>query len=200
VIEAIPPSYLDDDNADIDDLVGDELTSMYKKVRDTQRKVLRERRSMYSVALQRRELEKEAKRYISWLKNLAKVDDDDIKFVDKLEEKLEVISVCHGKSFYCSTIRLCFLLHSPGHLTHQHFFAINSTEEAKKLRDVRRSEEAQQLAEAEAIAQQEAEEKERKSLLEDVKKEAEAKPGMIWNPNLREYQYLHDHTEESWRD
>ena len=77
---------------------------------------------------------------------------------------------------------------------------INSTEEAKKLRDVRRSEEAQQLAEAEAIAQQEAEEEERKSLLEDVKKEAEAKPGMIWNPNLREYQYLHDHTEESWRD
>lgn len=203
VIEAIPPSYLDDDNADIDDLVGDELTSMYKKVRDTQRKVLRERRSMYSVALQRRELEKEAKRYISWLKNLAKVDDDDIKFVDKLEEKLEVISVCHGKSFYCSTIHLCFLLHRLGHLTHQHFhsfFAINSTEEAKKLRDVRRSEEAQQLAEAEAIAQQEAEEKERKSLLEDVKKEAEAKPGMIWNPNLREYQYLHDHTEESWRD
>lgn len=65
---------------------------------------------------------------------------------------------------------------------------------------MRRSEEAQQLAEAEAIAQQEAEEKERKSLLEDVKKEAEAKPGMIWNPNLREYQYLHDHTEESWRD
>ena len=121
VIEAIPPSYLDDDNADIDDLVGDELTSMYKKVRDTQRKVLRERRSMYSVALQRRELEKEAKRYISWLKNLAKVDDDDIKFVDKLEEKLEVISVCHGKSFYCSTIHLCFLLHSLGHLTHQNF-------------------------------------------------------------------------------
>lgn len=65
---------------------------------------------------------------------------------------------------------------------------------------MRRSEEAQQLAEAEAIAQQEAEEEERKSLLEDVKKEAEAKPGMIWNPNLREYQYLHDHTEESWRD
>ena len=65
---------------------------------------------------------------------------------------------------------------------------------------MRRSEEAQQLAEAEAIKQQEAEEEERKSLLEDVKKEAEAKPGMIWNPNLREYQYLHDHTEESWRD
>lgn len=98
VVEAIPPSYLDEHCTDIDDLVGDELTAMYKKVCDTQRKVLRERRSVYSVALQRRELEKEAKRYILWLKNLAKVDDDDINFVDKLEEKLEVISICHGKS------------------------------------------------------------------------------------------------------
>jgi len=68
------------------------------------------------------------------------------------------------------------------------------------LRDIRRNEEAQQLAEAEAIVRREAEDKERKRLLEDVTKEAEAKPGMIWNPNLREYQYLHDHTEESWRD
>lgn len=111
VVEAIPPSYLDDSSADIDDLVGDELTSMYKKVCDTQRKILRERRSMYSVAVQRRDLEKEAKRYVSWLKNLAKVDDDDIKFVDKLEKKLEVISICHGKkdvhiiiSFSCCTL------------------------------------------------------------------------------------------------
>jgi len=168
IVEAIPPSFLDDGSADIDDLVGDELTSMYKKVCDTQRKILRERRSMYSVAVQRRELEKEAKRYVLWLKNLAKVDDDDISFVDKLEKKLDVISVCY--------------------------------DEARKLRDVRRSEEAQQRAEAEAVAKQEADEKERKRLLEDVTKEAEAKPGMIWNPNLREYQYLHDHTEESWRD
>ena len=97
VVEAIPPSYLDDTTADIDDLVGDELTSMYKKVCDTQRKIHRERRSMYSVAVQRRELEKEAKRYVVWLKNLAKVDDDDISFVEKLEKKLEVISVCHGE-------------------------------------------------------------------------------------------------------
>lgn len=80
------------------------------------------------------------------------------------------------------------------------FLCPQITEEAKKLRDIRRNEEAQQLAEAEAIVRREAEDKERKRLLEDVTKEAEAKPGMIWNPNLREYQYLHDHTEESWRD
>ena len=30
--------------------------------------------------------------------------------------------------------------------------------------------------------------------------EAEAKPGMVWNKEAREYQYVHDPTEESWRD
>mmetsp|Transcript_37936 Transcript_37936/g.81049 ORF Transcript_37936/g.81049 Transcript_37936/m.81049 type:complete len:431 (+) Transcript_37936:81-1373(+) len=168
VIESIPPSYLDEGSTDIDDLVGDELTDMYKKVCQTQRNVRRERRTMYSVAVQRRDLEKEAKRYVSWLKNLAKVDDDDIEFCDKLEKKLDLISVCH--------------------------------EEAKSLRDQRRAEEAQQRAEAEAMAQREVEEEERRRILDDAKMEAEAKPGMMWNRELREYQYLHDPTEESWRD
>jgi hypothetical protein len=80
-IKSIPPSYLSDsESCGIDDLVGDELTEMYKKVCQTQRNVLKERRAMYTVAVQRRELEKEARRYISWLKNLAKVDDEDIDF------------------------------------------------------------------------------------------------------------------------
>lgn len=98
-IQTIPPSYLDDgESGGIDDLVGDELTDMYKKVCQTQRNIRKERRAMYSVAVQRRELEKEAKRYVSWLKNLAKVDDDDIDFVNKLEKKLDVLSVCYGKA------------------------------------------------------------------------------------------------------
>ena len=97
VVEDIPPSYLDEGSADIDDLVGDELTNMYKKVCQSERNVRRERRAMYSIAVQRRELEAEAKRYVSWLRNLAKADDDDIDFCDKLEAKLDLISVCHGK-------------------------------------------------------------------------------------------------------
>ena len=75
-----------------------------------------------------------------------------------------------------------------------------STEKAKVIRDARRAEKARKDAEDEAAAQQEAEEEERRKMLEDVKKQAEAKPGMIWNPQLREYQYLHDPTQESWRD
>lgn len=45
-----------------------------------------------------------------------------------------------------------------------------------------------------------AEEEERRRILDDAKMEAEAKPGMIWNRELREYEYLPDPTEESWRD
>ncbi|KAL9185401.1 hypothetical protein ACHAXT_003178 [Thalassiosira profunda] len=168
VIESIPPSYLDENSADIDDLVGDELTEMYKKVSQAERNVKRERHAMFSVAVQRRDLEKEAKRYVSWLKNLAKVDDDDIEFCGKLEKKLDMISVCH--------------------------------EEAKSSRDKRRSEAAQKQAQAAANAQREAEEKERQRIQYDAKMESEAKPGMMWNKDTREYEYIHDATEESWRD
>lgn len=168
VIESIPPSFLDEGNTDIDDLVGDELTDMYKKVCQTQRNVRRERRTMHSVAVQRRDLEKEAKRYVSWLKNLAKMDDDDIDFCDKLGNKLDLISVCH--------------------------------EEAKVLREKLRIEEARKRADAAAMAHRAAEEEERRKILDDAKMEAEAKPGMMWNKESREYEYLHDDTMDSWRD
>ena len=105
VIESIPSTLLDESNTDIDDLVGDELTDMYKKLCQSQRNVRRERRTLYSVAVQKRDCEKEAKRYVSWLKNLAKVDDDDIEFCNTLEKKLDMISVCHGK---CSLVLLLF--------------------------------------------------------------------------------------------
>ena len=73
-------------------------------------------------------------------------------------------------------------------------------EEAKSLRDKRRAAEAQKRAEAEEMAQRAVEEEERRRILDDAKMEAEAKPGMIWNKESREYEYLHDPTEESWRD
>jgi len=168
VIESIPPSYLADGSADVDDLVGDELTEMYKKACQTQRSVRRERCTMYSVAVQRRELEKEAKRYVSWLKNLLLLDDDDIEFCEKLEKKLDIASVCH--------------------------------EEAKALRDQRLADEKKRRAEAQAMAQQKAEEEERRRILDNAKMEAQAPPGMIWNKESREYEYIHNPTEDSWRN
>lgn len=73
-------------------------------------------------------------------------------------------------------------------------------EEAKSLRDKRQAEEAQKRAEAQANAQRKADEEERRRVLDTAKMEAQAPPGMIWNNKSREYEYLHDPTEESWRD
>jgi len=74
------------------------------------------------------------------------------------------------------------------------------TEEAKSLRDKRRADEAQKRASILATAQREAEEEERRRILDDAKMEAEAKPGTYWNKESREYEYIRDATEESWRD
>jgi len=172
ILSSIPTAYLDSTNSDIDDLVGDELTDMYKKVSEMQLLVKKERRTMYHVALQKRELEKgangQARRFVGWLKDLIDVDKEELEFCQRLDEKLDVLAVFQA--------------------------------EAKILRERKRDEDARKAAEAEALARRLAEENERKRLLDDVKKEAEAKPGMVWNPQLREYQYLHDPTQETWRD
>ena len=73
-------------------------------------------------------------------------------------------------------------------------------DEAKSLRDKRRAEVAQRRASAALATQREAEEEERKRILDDAKMEAEAKPGMVWNKETREYEYTHDDTQDSWRD
>ena len=95
VLNSIPESYIT--SADVDDLVGDELTDMYKKVCETHRKVRKERRVIYNVAAERKSREKESKRYIAWLRKLVKVDDEDLDFAERMEEKLDLLTVCHGK-------------------------------------------------------------------------------------------------------
>jgi hypothetical protein len=73
--------------------------------------------------------------------------------------------------------------------------------EAKSHRDKHRAEEAQRRADVEEANKRAMEEEESRRILDDAKMEAAAKPGMVWNKDAREYQYIHDRsTEESWRD
>jgi len=72
--------------------------------------------------------------------------------------------------------------------------------DAKKARDERRKKEAKEKDIAEATAKEKAEEEELKRSLEQIQKEKVPKEGMVWNKQVREYQYLADATEESWRD
>lgn len=73
--------------------------------------------------------------------------------------------------------------------------------DAKKSREKKREKEAKERALSEAAARKQADEEELKRSLENtMKNDIEPKEGMVWNKQLREYQYLPDGTEESWRD
>ena len=70
---------------------------------------------------------------------------------------------------------------------------------ARAARDERLALEAKQRQEQEELEKRRREEEERKKFMESaMKKETEAKPGMVWNRATGEYQYLK--TDESWRD
>ena len=71
--------------------------------------------------------------------------------------------------------------------------------QARAARDERLKEEIKRQEEQEELDRKKAEEEERKEFMElAMKKETEAKPGMVWNKALGEYVY--PQTEESWRD
>ena len=80
-------------------------------------------------------------------------------------------------------------------------FLFYSLANAKKVRDTMRMKEAMERESAEAAAREKAEKEQVKRSLEKIQKQPsmnEVRPGMIWNKQTREYQYLD--TEESWRD
>mmetsp|Transcript_35563 Transcript_35563/g.52122 ORF Transcript_35563/g.52122 Transcript_35563/m.52122 type:complete len:451 (+) Transcript_35563:215-1567(+) len=169
-LSSIPPSHLQLDETAIDELVGNELLTTHEEVLADLSTLKTTRATLLETAQAQYELEKEVVRYLPWLKGGMKVDEDEVKFCNGLLEKLELLKVIHA--------------------------------DAKAVRDKKRDDEARQKALEEAEARRREEEEERKRSLEDAmkSKEMEAKPGMVWNKQLREYQYLHDHTEESWRD
>mmetsp|Transcript_20567 Transcript_20567/g.30135 ORF Transcript_20567/g.30135 Transcript_20567/m.30135 type:complete len:103 (-) Transcript_20567:79-387(-) len=72
--------------------------------------------------------------------------------------------------------------------------------DVKKARAEKRAKEAKERAIAEEAARKKAEEEELKRSLEEIKERDAPKAGMVWNKQAREYQYLADTTEDSWRD
>lgn len=70
--------------------------------------------------------------------------------------------------------------------------------DACKERERRRDQKAKMEAQQQAETRRKAEEEELKRSLQTVIKK-DVKSGMVWNTTTREYQYLPDHTEESWR-
>ena len=127
-----------------------------------------QRKKLYNTAEGKKEMETELKRYLVWMQGTLSVEEDELKYCNGLEEKLNLLQVVHT--------------------------------DAKKARDEQRSKKEMEKAVAEAAARKKTEEEELKRSLEQIQKEKAPKEGMVWNKQLREYQYLADATEESWRD
>ena len=148
--------------------VGDELTDLHSEVNRMIESLAHQRKKMYNTAEGKKEMETELKRYLVWMQGTLSVEEDELKYCNGLEEKLNLLQVVHT--------------------------------DAKKARDEQRSKKEMEKAVAEAAARKKTEEEELKRSLEQIQKEKAPKEGSVWNKQLREYQYLADATEESWRD
>ena len=72
--------------------------------------------------------------------------------------------------------------------------------DAKKIRDDSRAKEKKDEEMKEAAERKKAKEEALQKSLEQIQRKDGPKEGMVWNKQAREYQYLADATEESWRD
>jgi hypothetical protein len=151
----------------VDQLVGDELLDEYKRVLKSTRIIQQQKQSLHKIARDRRALEKEAVKYISWLQSSLENDEEDVKFCRDLQRSITSVNHVHGA--------------------------------ALKRRNVERKlEEEKRKLHEEALLQKQEDEERRKFAESAMKKEVEAKPGMVWSRDRQEYVYLN--TEESWRD
>ncbi len=72
--------------------------------------------------------------------------------------------------------------------------------DAKRVRDEKRATEEKEREMKEAVERKKAKDEELQRSLEQIQSKDGPKEGMVWNKLSREYQYLADATEESWRD
>jgi len=102
------PEYLDEDsvNQQIDTLVGDELLQEYKKTIQHESDIAKHRKELHDIAQQRKILELEAIRYLPWLENALKQDEDDIKFCEKYGEQLRLFQHVHKPARHARDKRL----------------------------------------------------------------------------------------------
>lgn len=108
MISSIDSSYLDESSVmeQIDTLVGDELLQQYKQTLVYEKRVVKQRQELHSIAQRRRALELEAVRYLPWLEGALKQDQDDVTFCEKLEKQVEAVKQVHGLAKTARNARL----------------------------------------------------------------------------------------------
>jgi hypothetical protein len=76
-------------------LVGDELLKAYKKTVQYEEDIVKHRKELYDIAQRRKALELEAVRYLPWLENALKQDDEDVQFCQKYSVQLTLFQHVH---------------------------------------------------------------------------------------------------------
>ena len=99
IVEGCPSSHFTSDNNFIADLVGDDLVKMHDDVKKTGRLLIQQRKKMHAIAKERKDLEADAVKFIPFLKDSLKQDDDELLFCDQIEEKIQLLSLVIGTSF-----------------------------------------------------------------------------------------------------
>ena len=171
ILDSINEAHLNDaDTGSLADVVGDELIDLNRGTAAAARTLKRQERALHAIANEKRLVEGEVAAYVPWLRDVLRADEEELAFCDKLQGSLERIGVVHAA--------------------------------AKERREAHRAEEAKNRAQEEAERKMREDEEERKRSLEKAMKAPaqEDTPNMKWNPVTREYQYVGDVTEESWRD
>lgn len=73
---------------DLEQLVGDELQISFQQTQDFLKQIQDQREELHKNAQERHAIEQESIGYISWLEKALQLDEDDIKFCDKLEQEI----------------------------------------------------------------------------------------------------------------
>jgi hypothetical protein len=80
---------------ELEHLVGDELQQSYRQTISFRQQLVAQRKNLHDIAQERKVLQQEAIRYLPWLEAALKQDEDDIRFSDELELKLQSFQKIH---------------------------------------------------------------------------------------------------------
>jgi len=95
ILASIDKNIADVPGDALQDFVGDELAHAARLNQKQADQVNEERSNLYEVAQERHRLEQEAVRYVHWLEQALKQDDDDVRFCDALQARIESFRKIH---------------------------------------------------------------------------------------------------------
>jgi hypothetical protein len=91
---------------ELEHLVGDELQQSYRQTISFRQQLVAQRKNLHDIAQERKVLQQEAIRYLPWLEAALKQDEDDIRFSDELELKLQSFQKIHPAVVEAREVRL----------------------------------------------------------------------------------------------